>query len=163
MVNRRISPEMERGIGLGLLVGTLLALLPFELSPLYVFNVLITKLGLELPALPSSVFFVFGFFILYLLIFILGIGLLIGIGLGKIFKKMECEITPWTFRKKVLIILVAFNILSAYTIIYCSFTWCHGFELLGVIEYNFAALLSIGLVAVYDRLKLRRLKSLDSR
>jgi len=145
---------MERGIGLGLLVGILWAFAPINR---YVWNYILTKIGLgPLFYIPSWLFIIDW-------VLPLGIGLVIGIALGITFKRMKIQIKTWALRKKILLILISFNIVPICIIIYCRFTWCSNMEFAYLINYNICALLSIGLLAVYDKLKLRRLKTLDSR
>jgi len=146
---------MEGGIGLGLLIVAALGV-----NALWLFVTLMDKLGVDLPYKPTCLKFMY---IVIALMFTVGIGLTIGFALGITFKRMKWLITPWTFRKKALIILATFNIVPVCAIIYCRFTWCHNMEFAYLFFHNIYALLSIGLLAVYDRLKLRRLKSLDSR
>ncbi|MDY6966335.1 MAG: hypothetical protein SVM80_10285 [Halobacteriota archaeon] len=94
--------------------------------------------------------------------------MVIGIIIGTIINVKEVKVKPWSFGRKALIVFILFNLFSIGPIIedlYGSSSSSMPFAGLSVVVlpflYNFYALLTIGLLTAYERLKLMRLQAVQ--
>ena len=139
-----ISPEMERGIGLWLLISA-------------AFSIILVLIDYKpYGNVPLSTRFYVS-----IVIFVIVVGLIVGIVLGMAIKWRDYKIVPWTFSKKVKIIIRVF-----YLAAFCDFILVPGLLVfaasLVLLVHSLFILISIVLLIVYERLKLLWAQSRES-
>ena len=148
VLKRIMSPEVERGIGLGLLTSGALF---FVLIQTYIKIQERIKIIQFSPDLNILYYFS--------VIIIVIIGLIIGIFLGMAFKWSRFQIKYWSIGKKILIIFVAFNLGGICTNIIFKEPPLY---IVYIYYSNISTIISIGILAVYEGVKRLWVRSRES-